>query len=241
MSTVKINSGPAQTSALVISSSIGKKLFMAVTGLVMFFFVMGHLVGNLQIFMGQNQLNTYAQALKDLPALTWSVRTVIFICLVIHVWRGIQLYFENWFSRPVRYKVNATVQASLASRTMIFTGGGILLYVVYHLLHYTFIVTNPQYAGLHDALGRHDVYSMVVLGFQNGWISAVYILAMMSLCYHLTHAIPSFFQTLGLNNENTRSRFAVLGWLVAIVIFVGYTVIPVAVLLHNIKLPEGGL
>lgn len=241
MSTVQVSSGPAQTSSMVLSSSIGKKLFMAATGLFMSLFVLGHLVGNLQIFLGQDQLNTYAQALKDLPALTWSVRTVMFICLVLHVWRGIQLYFENRASRPVRYHVNATVQASLASRTMIFTGIGIFLYVVYHLLHYTFIVTNPQYAGLHDALGRHDVYSMVVLGFQNGWISAVYVLAMLCLCYHLTHAIPSFFQTLGLNNDKTRLRFDIIGWLIATVIFIGYTMIPVAVLLKLVILPEGGM
>ena len=224
-----------------IGSSIGKKIFMAVTGLFMFTFVAVHMVGNLQIFIGQEQLNTYAQVLKKLPELTWSVRVVMFVCLVIHVWLGIQLYFENRFSRPIRYVVNTTVQASLASRTMIFTGGGIFLYVVYHLLHYTFLVTNPQYAGLHDALGRHDVYSMVILGFQNWLISAVYFLALFSLCYHLTHSIPSLFQTLGLNNEKTKSKFNVIGWIVAIVIFIGFSVIPTAVLLKIIKLPEGVL
>ncbi|RKX27966.1 MAG: succinate:quinone oxidoreductase [Candidatus Zixiibacteriota bacterium] len=241
MSTVQAKPVPSQAKVTFISSSIGKKIFQAVTGSLMFFFVVGHMLGNLQIFIGQDQLNTYAQALKDLSALLWSVRFVMFVCLVIHVWWGIQLYFENLFSRPIRYIVNTTVQASLSSRTMIFTGGGIFLYVVYHLLHYTFIVTNPQYAGLHDSLGRHDVYSMVVLGFQNGWISTVYFIAMFSLSYHLTHAIPSLFQTLGLNNDKTKSKFEVLGWLVAIVIFVGFSVIPAAILLKIINLPEGVL
>ncbi|MCK4857251.1 MAG: succinate dehydrogenase cytochrome b subunit [candidate division Zixibacteria bacterium] len=239
MDTVQVKPTPAQAELKFISSSIGKKMLHAVTGLFMFVFVAGHMVGNLQIFISQDQLNTYAQALKDLPALTWSVRIVMLVCLVIHVWRGIQLYFENRFSRPIRYVVNTTVQAPLASRTMIFTGGGVFLYLVYHLLHFTFIVTNPQYANLHDTLGRHDVYSMVILGFQNGLISAVYFVALFCLCYHLTHAIPSLFQTLGLNNEKTEPKFKVLGWLVAIAIFVGYSVIPAAVLLQIIKLPEG--
>jgi succinate dehydrogenase / fumarate reductase cytochrome b subunit len=241
MSNVQVKPAPAQRQLMFISSSIGKKISMAVTGFLMFVFVVGHMVGNLQIFIGQDQLNAYAQALKDLPALTWSVRVVMFVCLVIHVWRAIQLYFENRFSRPIRYVVNATVQAPLASRTMIFTGGGVFLYVIYHLLHYTFIVTNPQYANLHDTLGRHDVYSMVILGFQNGLISVVYFVAMFCLCYHLTHSIPSLFQTLGLNNEKTKPKFKVLGWLVAIAIFVGYSVIPAATLLKIIKLPEGVL
>jgi len=241
MSTVQVKPAPSQAKVTFISSSIGKKVFQAVTGSFMFLFVIGHMLGNLQIFIGQDQLNTYAQALKDVPYLTWSVRFVMIVCLVIHVWWGIRLYFENWFSRPIRYVVNTTVQASLSSRTMIFTGGGIFLYVVYHLLHYTFIVTNPQYAGLHDSLGRHDVYSMVILGFQNGWISTVYFVALFSLSYHLVHAIPSLFQTFGLNNDKTKSRFDVLGWLVAIVLFVGYSIIPAAVLLNIIKLPEGVL
>ncbi len=239
MSTVEIKANPTQPQVTLIGSSVGKKIFMAVSGLVLFGFVVGHLTGNLQIFLGQDKLNTYAQLLKDLPALTWTVRVIMFIFLAIHVWRGIQLYFENRFSRPIRYVINATVQAPLASRVMIFTGGGIFLYVVYHLLHYTFIVTNPQYVNLHDTLGRHDVYSMVVLSFRNGWISAVYLVAMASLCYHLSHAIPSFFQTLGLNNENAEPKLKALGWIVAILIFVGYSAIPSAVLTGIITLPEG--
>jgi succinate dehydrogenase / fumarate reductase cytochrome b subunit len=239
MSDVQIKSNPSQTQVTFISSSIGKKVFMAVSGLLLFSFVVGHMIGNLQIFLGQDRLNTYAQALKDLPALVWFVRIFMFIFLVIHVWRGIQLYLENWFSRPRGYVYSATVQAPLASRTMIFTGAGILLYVVYHLLHFTLIVTNPQYAGLHDALGRHDVYSMVVLGFQNFLISGVYIVAMFSLCYHLTHAFKSLFQTLGLNNQRWEPRLNVLGYLIAIGIFVGYTAIPFAVMTNFITLPEG--
>ncbi len=241
MNSVQTKPAPSEVQVKFISSSIGKKMFMAVTGLFMFLFVLGHMVGNLQIFIGQDQLNAYANALKKVPELIWLVRAVLLVCLVLHVWRGIQLYFENLSSRPVRYIVNSTVQASIASRTMIFTGAGIFLYVVYHLLHYTFLVTNPQYAGLHDALGRHDVYSMVILGFQNGWISAVYILAMFSLGYHLTHALPSLFQTLGLNNDKTRTKYDVAGWIIAVLVFIGFSAIPVAVLLNIIKLPEGVL
>ncbi len=239
MSTVKTQVSPAQAQVTFIASSIGKKIFMATTGLFLFLFVSGHMVGNLQIFLGQDQLNTYAQALKDLPALIWPVRILMFIFFAVHIWRGIQLYFENKFSRPISYACNATVQAPLSSRTMIFSGAGILLYVVYHLLHFTFITTNPQYAGLHDTVGRHDVYSMVIFGYQNVAISVVYLVAMFSLCYHLSHAIPSFMQTIGLNNEKWEPRLKALGYLIAIVIFFGYSVIPAAVLSNLIVLPEG--
>lgn len=239
MSTVQTRPLPANVEAKFIPSSLGKKIFMAVTGLLLALWITGHLVGNLQIFMGQDQINKYAQALKDAAALIWVVRLIMITILGIHVWRGIQLYLENRASRPVSYAINKTNKASLASRTMIWSGLGIFTYVIYHLLHFTFITTNPEYANLHDSLGRHDVYSMVVLGFQNVIISAVYIIAMFFLFYHLSHAIKSLFQTLGLNNPRWENRLQALAYLVATVFFLAYSSIPVAVLLNIVKLPEG--
>jgi succinate dehydrogenase / fumarate reductase cytochrome b subunit len=221
-------------------SSIGRKIFMALTGLILFFFLIGHLIGNLQIFLGQNQLNTYAQTLKNLPALTYTVRFVMLVIFIVHVWFAVILYFENRASRPVNYRYKATVQASLASRTMFWTGLGVFLYVVYHLLHFTFIVTNPQYAHLTDAVGRHDVYSMVVLGFQNYLISAVYLVALFLIAYHLTHALFSFLQTLGLNNPRLQPALKGIAYVISVVIFIGYASIPVAVLTGIINLPAGG-
>jgi len=131
-------------------------------------------------------------------------------------------------------------KATLASRTMIWTGLGILFYVVYHLLQFTWVVTNPQYATLTDPLGRHDVYSMVVIAFQNPIISGVYILAMIFLGFHVSHAASSFFQTLGWNTTRVEPILKKVAYTLAILLFIGYTSIPVAVLLGLVKLPGGG-
>jgi succinate dehydrogenase / fumarate reductase cytochrome b subunit len=237
-----------QTKAILIQppqkaftkTSIGRKVLMAITGLIQFGFVVGHMIGNLQIFIGQEQLNAYAQALKDFPALTWSVRTIMLVSVIIHIWNGVRLYFENRASRPIKYMVNNTVQASLASRTQFWTGLGIFLYVVYHLLHFTFIVTNPRYEHLVDTAGRHDVYSMVVLGFQNYLISGVYIVALFLLFYHLTHAIFSMLQTLGLNSPRVQTTLKLIAYAISVVIFIGYVSMPMAVLTGFINLPAGG-
>jgi len=221
-------------------SSIGRKVFMAATGLVLFGFVVGHMIGNLQIFLGQDQLNTYARALKDLPVLVWAVRVVLLVMVAIHVWNGVKLYFENKNARPINYRHNDTVQATLSSRTMIWSGLGIFLYVVYHLLDFTFIVTNPKYAHLIDNLGRHDVYSMVVLGFQNYWISGVYIVAIFLVAYHLSHALFSLLQTLGLNNPRVQTTLKRVCYGISTAIFIGYVIIPISVLLNLVRLPAGG-
>jgi len=231
---------PVQASPKVyLKTSIGRKVLMAITGLIQLGFVTGHMIGNLQIFIGQDQLNAYAQALKDLPALTWSVRIIVLASVIIHIWNAVRLYFENRASRPIKYVINSTVQASLASRTMFWTGLGILMYVVYHLLHFTFIVTNPKYEHLVDAAGRHDVYSMVILGFQNYLISAVYIVALFLLVYHLSHAVFSMLQTLGLNNPRVQFMLKAIGYIISVVIFIGYVSMPVAVLVGIINLPAG--
>ena len=162
-------------------SSIGKKIWMAITGLAFIGFVTGHLIGNLQIFLGQDKLNAYAVFLHDLGKVLWIVRGTMALFLIIHAWTGIRLYLQNKAARPISYRKQESVETGLTSRTMIWTGIGILLYVVYHLLHFTFITTNPEYASLTDSVGRFDVYSMVILGYQNYLISGVYLVAMFAL------------------------------------------------------------
>ena len=228
---------PAQT---FVGSSIGKKIFMAVTGTVLTLFVFGHMLGNLQIFIGQNQLNTYAVKLHELGPILWIIRLLMATFALVHIFYGIRLWLEDRHARPESYKFKDTVQATLASRTMIYTGVGILLYVIYHLLHFTLIVTNPEYAGLTDPQGRYDVYSMVILGFQNYLISAVYIVAMAFLCYHLSHGVESVFQTLGLNSDRFRKCLRRVSLVVSWILFIGYVSIPLAVLAGCITLPGGG-
>ncbi len=220
-------------------SSIGKKIWMAVTGLTFIGFVAGHLIGNLQLFLGQEQLNNYAVLLHSMGKLLWVVRGTMALFLIIHVWTGIRLYLQNWKARPISYNRQEYVETGLTSRTMIWSGLGILLYVVYHLLHFTFIITNPEYATLTDAAGRFDVYSMVILGYQNYLISAVYLVAMFALAFHINHALPSLLQTLGLTRPEYRTCLKRAGNLAAVLFFVGYASMPVAVLLNLISLPGG--
>lgn len=239
MASVQTVAAPAQPAG-VVSTSIGMKLLMAVTGSAFILFVTGHLIGNLQIFIGQEAVNHYAEFLKGLGSLLWIERALMGLFFIVHIWVGLKLWLQNRSARPTSYAHEDTVQASISSRTMIYSGLAILLYVGYHLLHFTLIVTNPEYAGLRDSLGRFDVYSMVILGFRNVWISGVYIVAMIALGFHLNHAVGSLFQTFGLNSPAWKKRFELLGTIVAVGIAIGYISIPVAVLMNIVTLPGGG-
>ncbi len=241
MSAVQVDSMSVHQPQAVYKTSIGKKIIMAITGIIFVGFITGHMLGNLQIFLGQDRLNTYAEALQGLGVLLWFIRAFLLAFIAFHIILGVIVYFENRASRPIRYVRVHNVESNLASRNMIFTGLLILFFVVYHLLHFTMIVTNPEYAALKDSLGRHDVYSMMILGFQNYIISGVYILAVMFLSFHLSHSLFSLFQTLGLNNAAWMPRLRLISNVFAILIFIGYVSIPVGILLNFAKLPEGGL
>lgn len=226
----------------IISRSIGKKYIVAVTGFALLLFVLGHMVGNLQVFIGQDQLNKYAHALQSLGALLWVVRSALFIVAVLHIWFAVKLKLENWQARPVKYSFQNTVKASLASRTMIWTGLLVFAFIVYHLLHFTFQTTHPEYKELMAPLNGmqvHDVYSMMILGFQQPLISVTYMVLVFFLIYHLTHGIKSMFQTLGWNNERTEPKLNTLAIVLSTIIFLGYISIPIAVLAGLIKLPIG--
>ncbi len=212
---------------------------MAVTGLALFLFVIVHMLGNLQIFLGREVLNGYAEHLKELPALLWPARIFLLCALVLHIFTSLSLAIENKKARPVAYAQKNTVQASYASRTMVVSGSLIFLFIVYHLLHFTFGLTHPQYYHLTDSQGRHDVYSMVILSFRDLWVSGFYVVAMAVLCTHLSHGVQSLFQSLGLSNEHTAPFFQKMALTAAIIIFLGNASIPAAALLGFLKLPPG--
>lgn len=222
-----------------LRSSVGKKAVMAVTGLLFAGFVVVHMLGNLQIFLGQEALNAYAKKLQGLPLLLWPARAALLLIFVTHMWLSIKLAIENRRARPVPYASKNTVQASLASRTMMLSGMVLFAFIVYHLLHFTFGVTNPEFFHLVDSKGRHDVYSMSVLSFRNLGISAAYIFSMFILCLHLSHGLASFPQSLGLNNEKCLPKLKVFANTAALLIFIGNSSIPLAVLFNVIKLPGG--
>ena len=213
-------------------SSIGKKLVVALTGLALIGFLFGHMVGNLKIFMGPEKLNSYAAWLHSMPAVLWGARLGLLACFVGHIVTTILLVKRNRAARDTQYAYHATVQASSASRTMIWSGVIILAFVIYHLMHYTLRVGN-EYNGASyvDAAGRHDVFKMVVDGFSWGPASAFYIFAMALLCWHLSHGFSSIFQTLGLRTERSWPAIKAAGLIVAGVLFIGNSAIPLAVLL----------
>jgi succinate dehydrogenase / fumarate reductase cytochrome b subunit len=201
----------------LFGSSIGRKFLMALTGLVLFGFVTGHLVGNLQIFLPPEKINHYGHLLESLGAGLWAIRLFLLACLVVHVWLAIQLTFENRAARPAGYAVEHINRATLASRIMARTGIVVLAFLVFHLAHYTVRLGHPQWSEhtftLADGFTKvRDIHTMMVEGFSNGWVSGFYILAVGLLSYHLAHGIVSMLQTLGLKNERWTAaleRFAV--------------------------------
>ncbi len=224
---------------ILITTSVGKKILMAVTGFISFGYIVGHMAGNLQIFVGQDRLNTYAEALHSLGAMLWLIRLFLLACFGTHIWLGIQLKLENMAARPISYKKADTVQATLASRTMVWTGSIIGAFAIYHLLHFTVRNTDPRFADLVDSLGRYDVYSMVILGFQNPLISGFYILAVGLLCFHLSHGFASMFQSIGWCNDRSKKTLERLSVAISTLIFLGYISVPIAVLMDIVKLPAG--
>ena len=224
-----------------LQTSIGTKLVMAVTGLLLLGFVVGHLAGNLLVFGGRVAMNDYAEFLKSQGALIWVARGGLLAMFVLHMVSGIALARKNREARPERYVHEATVQANYASLTMIRTGLVVLLYVAYHLLHFTFGVTNPEHFALADAAGRHDVFGMLVRGFQNPLISAVYLLANFVLAVHLSHGIRSAIQTFGWNHPTYNPAIRKGGPALAWVLFAGFASIPTAVLLGIVKFESAPL
>lgn len=210
-------------------SSLGKKYIMAITGLLLFLFVIVHMLGNLQVYLGQEPMNAYAALLKSKPALLWTARAALFIAAVLHIVSALQLAAENRAARPQPYAEGKPI-AALASRTILVSGLVIFAFIVYHLMHFTFGVTNPDLMELHDALGRHDVYTMVVEGFRNPWVSAFYIFSMGLLCLHLSHGVSSLFQSLGIRRKATVAAFNRFAQISAIVILIGNCSIPISIL-----------
>ncbi len=216
-------------------SSLGKKYVMALTGFALFGFVIAHMAGNLQIFLGRDSINAYAAFLKSKPELLWAARLGLLAVAVLHVTAAIQLAMQNRRARPVGYNDNKVVASSLAQRTILMSGLIILAFIIYHLLHFTFGATNPEYLGYHDPDGRHDVYRMMIAGFSNIWVSIFYIVAMGLLCLHLSHGVSSMFQSLGLRRRAITRSINLFARTMAILIFIGNVAIVVAVLTGLVK------
>lgn len=221
------------------ASSIGKKILVALTGLVLIGFVLGHMIGNLLIFVGRDAINEYGHLLQT--ALhgggVWIARIGLLACVLIHVAATVSLTKASRAARPNAYGQHKAQVSSTASRTMIWSGLTILAFVVYHLLHFTVRVGN-DYATYKTTLhgeAVHDVYRMVIAGFSWAPASIFYLIAMALLCSHLSHGFSSLFQTLGVSTDKTEPLFKKAGHAFAGLIFVGNAAIVLAIWLFGYR------
>ncbi|HEX9483902.1 MAG TPA: succinate dehydrogenase cytochrome b subunit [Gemmatimonadaceae bacterium] len=219
-------------------STIGKKVIMAVTGLVLVAFVIVHMAGNLQVFLGPAKMNGYSAFLKSTGELLWLVRLGLLTALVLHVLMAWQLTRVAAAARPHAYVRRDARASTVASRTMRWGGVLLLAFIVFHLLHFTTgtlfpVASRPD--AVYPAFSEHDVYGNVVSAFHNPWVVAVYVVAMLFLLLHLFHGAWSSVRTLGLSKPSPQPSHRRIATVVAIVVWLGFTAVPVAVLLGVVR------
>ncbi len=222
MSTVLANT-QLMRAARFYESTIGKKAIMAVTGLILFGYLIAHMLGNLQIFLGPAVMNHYAETLHGNPPLLWTARTILFISVLLHIWASIQLTMIKKDARPVAYIKRANVSSTWASRSMMLSGPIVAAFVIFHLLHLTTGTIHPQFVELH-------AYENLVTGFLVVPFAIVYIVVMIFIGFHLSHGIWSMFQSMGVNHPRytpiVKKFAAIFSW----VLIAGFISVPVAVL-----------
>jgi succinate dehydrogenase / fumarate reductase cytochrome b subunit len=218
-------------------TSIGKKILMAVSGLVLLAYVIAHMLGNLKIYLGAKELDSYAEFLRRMGEpviphtwLLWILRVVVLAAFVTHIWLAIDLSVRSTRARKTRYAHPDRVQANPASTTMRWGGIAIALFVVFHLAQFTWGWVHPGYVFVRGA-----VYHNMVQGFSVWWITAIYLAAMVALGLHIYHGAWSMWQTFGANNERWDRTIRRLAGAVAIIVFVGNSSIPVMVLTGAVK------
>lgn len=213
-----------------LDSTIGKKVVMAVTGIVLFGFVVGHMLGNLQVYLGPEAINQYGESLRAIlhGAGLWLARGGLLVAVGLHIWSAIALAGKNRSARPVRYKMWQPRASSYASRTMYWSGPLLALFIVYHLLHMTTGTVHPDF---HPG----DVYRNFVVGFSQPAVSAFYIVAMIALGLHLYHGVWSLLHTLGLAHPRWNPLRHSIATFFAAAIVIGNISFPVAVLAGVIK------
>jgi len=204
-------------------STIGKKVIMALTGAVLFGFLIGHMLGNLQVFLGREVMNHYAETLHGNLPLLWGVRILLLVSVLLHTWAAVQLTALKAAARPVAYVKPANVQASTGSRTMMLSGPVIALFVIGHLLHLTTGTIHPQFVELH-------AFENVVNAFSNPIASGLYIIAMILVGFHLSHGIWSMFQSVGFSHPRYTPLIKKISGVFAWVLIAGFIAVPISVL-----------
>jgi succinate dehydrogenase / fumarate reductase cytochrome b subunit len=212
-----------ERAARFYDSTIGKKVVMAVSGIALFLFVVAHLLGNLQFFEGPEKMNAYGRFLRIEPTLLWAARIGLLVMVLAHIWSSIQLALRKQEARPVGYVKKKAIASSYASRTMYWSGPIVAVFIIYHLLDFTFGTLNPGYR-------EGAVYENIVRSFSNPIVALFYIVAMAMLCTHLWHGLWSMFQSLGLASPAHKPLIQRLAAVIAVLIFLGFSSIPLAVL-----------
>lgn len=206
----------------------GKKVVMALTGFILFGFLLGHMVGNLQVFAGPEKLDDYAIHLRQLGPLLWIARIVILAAVVLHIISSYQLWVLQRQARPVKYTVKKNEDSSYASRTMMISGPIIAFFVVYHLLHFTWVALPGRYEHLKP-------YENIVYGFQQPLIAIFYIVSMLLLSLHLYHGLWSMFQSLGIASPSYTPKLKLFAKLFTFLLAAGFISVPVSVLLGVVR------
>jgi succinate dehydrogenase cytochrome b subunit len=212
----------------IYHSSIGKKAIMAATGMIGIGFVIGHMIGNLQVFQGPEKLNAYAAALRAYPALLYFVRAVLLGAVILHIIAAYQLSRMSWESRSQNYERWKPVSSDYASRTMRWSGPILLLFIIYHLLDFTFGTVNPDFV-------PGDAYHNVISSFTAWYITAFYVVSMLALGLHMYHGIWSMFQSIGLNSPKYNTYWKNLAVVITGIVVVGNIVMPLAVFLGFVR------
>jgi succinate dehydrogenase / fumarate reductase cytochrome b subunit len=206
-----------------VSSSIGLKIIVAVTGVVLSLFVLGHMLGNLQVFQGAESINDYSKLLHREPALLWTARVILLTAVGLHIWAIVVLTRLNQGARAGGYRERAFRESSVASRSMRISGVLLLAFIVYHILHLTTGTVHPEY---HEG----DVYRNLVSGLSVAPVAVIYVLAMVALGFHLWHGVWSLFQTLGVGQARYGSAGRRFATVFTLVVVLGFAAVPLAAL-----------
>jgi succinate dehydrogenase / fumarate reductase, cytochrome b subunit len=220
--------GPIHRAVRFYEATHGKKAVMAATGVILFGYVVGHMLGNLQIFLGASQINNYAEFLHSHEAMLWAVRLLLGLAVVLHIVAALQLWVLNRSARPVAYYKKDDVPGAYAARTMKWGGLIIAAFVVFHVLH----LTSGNVFALQKVAGTefYDVHRNVIDGFRHVWVSVAYIVAVSLLGLHLFHGLWSMFQSLGLTSPRTTPAMKRFAAIFSVAVTLGFISVPVAVL-----------
>ncbi len=216
----------------VWTSTIGLKVAMAVSGVLMVGFVLQHMLGNFQVYSGQQAFNEYAAFMQSLGGLKWAARFGLLGVLAVHIASAVILARRNAAARPQPYANLRTQKTTSYAKTMLLSGWVIAAYIAYHLAHFTVEVVD--YQDLTDS-GLRDVYTNFVRSFSNPRIAVTYIVANVALAFHLSHAVSSIFRTLGLAQGRFRAPLAKVGPAIGLVLGLGNVSMPLACLLGIIS------